>query len=80
MKQQLLFIGIILIIVGIVLISVFLASSGQGKAKFAVVGFIGPFPFGAGNDTGLVKLALILAGITFVAFIVVGYLLPRLAK
>lgn len=80
MKQEVLLIGIVLVIVGIVLISVFLASSGQSKSKFAVVGFLGPIPFGAGNDSGLVKLAMVLTGIAIAAFLIVGHLLPRLGK
>ncbi len=78
MRQEVLFMGIVLVIVGVILISTFLASPAKGK--FAVVGFIGPIPFGAGNDSGLVKMAMMLAGIALVAFMMVGFLLPRLGR
>ena len=79
MKQEFLFIGIALVIVGIVLISMFLASSGQSKSKFAIVGFIGPIPFGAGNSEGMIKLGIILTAIAIVAFVIIGYMFPRFA-
>ena len=78
MRQEVLLLGIVLIIVGIILISAFLAGSGKGKV--AVVGFFGPIPFGVGNDSGLVKLVMILTGIAIAAFLIVGYLLPRLGR
>jgi len=48
--------GLILIIIGII----FIALSATG-GKFAFVGFIGPIPFGFGNDTKLIKTVLIIS-------------------
>ena len=51
------FIGILLIIIGIII----LISTGiNGKGKVAVVGFIGPVPFGFGNNKNLVVSSLII--------------------
>ena len=55
------FIGFIVIFTGIFL-SLFNGSKEVGsKAKVAVGGFIGPLPFGFGNDKNLILLAMILS-------------------
>jgi len=56
-----LFLGILLIILGFLVIIFSLISSGKGETKFAIVGFLGPIPFGFGNDRALVIGLLIFA-------------------
>lgn len=67
--QSLILAGILLIITGLIIIFFgVLSSSKDPNAKVAVGGFIGPIPFGFGNDWQLVwigaiiSLALFLAG------------------
>jgi len=54
--------GIFLILAGFLL--VFMGSlgqlSGEGDTKVSVVGFIGPFPIGFGNDKQFLALSIII--------------------
>lgn len=70
LEPLLLEIVLFIILIGI-LVVVFLVMSGQVKfeSKWSLVGFIGPFPFGAGNDKEFLKFALIAALIFFVIVI-----------
>jgi len=68
--EQLIGIGILLIFIGfiIVFIGAFLSATKQtstDKAKVAVGGFIGPIPFGFGNDKNLVWFVTILSLVLF---------------
>lgn len=67
MSSHLLAISIILLFVAITLIII--GSSGS-KAKVAVGGFIGPLPFGFGNDPELVKWVIIVSVIVAIVFII----------
>jgi len=58
MSSHLVSAGILLLFVAIVLIIIGFASSSK-EGKFAVVGFIGPLPFGFGNDPRALQIALI---------------------
>ncbi len=53
--------GILLLLLGFVLVmaGAILSSGGNTKTEWAVVGFIGPIPIGAGSDKRLVVLALL---------------------
>ncbi len=57
-------VGLVLIIVGITLI---LLSAIEGK--FAFVGFIGPIPFGFGNDPKLLKFLLVISAVVLILLI-----------
>jgi uncharacterized protein (TIGR00304 family) len=67
--MDLISIGMIVIVVGflIVIIGMLLQSfSGQKTdTKFSFVGFIGPFPFGFGNDKQWVMTTLVIAIVLF---------------
>jgi uncharacterized protein (TIGR00304 family) len=58
----LIFIGFLVVIVGILLQSF---SNQPEGTKFSFVGFIGPFPFGFGNDKQWLMTTLIFAIILF---------------
>ncbi len=63
---ELIQIGIVLLIASLVLIFVGVLTSKSENTKIGFVGFIGPFPFGFGNDP---RLLWILTGIGFIIFI-----------
>ena len=70
--EQLITIGILLIIVGffIVFFGVFKAANeSNAKTKVAVGGFIGFIPFGFGNDKNLVWFVTILSAVIFLVWI-----------
>lgn len=60
-------IGIVLIIIGVFLL---LISGFSGKGKVAVVGFLGPIPFGFGNDKNILMLSLLIATIMIILFLI----------
>jgi uncharacterized membrane protein len=60
--------GVILIIIGIIVV-VISSLSGEGKTKFAIGGFIGPLPFGFGNDPQLMKFVIILSIVIVIALL-----------
>ena len=70
--------GILIIFIGISLIVAGMISTtaSSGKSKVAIGGFIGPIPFGFGNDDAMVKFAVITAAIMLLLWII----LPRLLK
>jgi len=57
-------IGLILIIIGIILLII--GSFGKGESKFAIGGFIGPIPFGFGNDPKLVLASIVIGAIMII--------------
>lgn len=60
--QNLIVFGILLIIIGFIMVFFgMLSGSKDSKTKVAVGGFIGPIPFGFGNDKNLVLFAIILS-------------------
>ena len=65
-------IGISLLVLGITSLIIGLASRSNIETKFSVVGLIGPFPIGFGNDKTLFLLSL-----AILAFILVFYLLQK---
>lgn len=69
--KHLLFIGIILIFIGIgVVFAAGVLGASQGSTKVAVGGFIGPIPFGFGNSPQMVRLAILLSLVGLVVFII----------
>ena len=70
--QQLISLGILLIIIGfiIVLFGVLKGSKESASGtKVAVAGFIGPIPFGFGNDKNLVWFVTILSLVLFLVWV-----------
>ncbi len=67
--KDLFFIGVILLIAGIILITLSAVSGSEGKTKFAFFGFIGPIPFGFGNSENLMKIAIVASIIGIIIFL-----------
>ena len=70
--EQLISLGILLIIIGFTIVFFgFLkgAKETASNTKVAVGGFIGPIPFGFGNDRQLVWFVIILSLVLFLAWI-----------
>ena len=70
--EQLIGIGILLMIIGffIVFFGMFMgAKESDSKAKVAVGGFIGPIPFGFGNDKNLVLFVTIISVVLFLVWL-----------
>lgn len=70
--QQLISLGILLIIVGFIVVFIgifFGAKETTSKTKVAVGGFIGFIPFGFGNDKSLVLFVTILSIVVFLIWL-----------
>ena len=59
MQYNLVTIGIIFVLIGFIL--VFIGALAGGESKVAVVGLLGPIPFGFGNDKRLFLVTMIIA-------------------
>ena len=73
--EQLISFGILLIVIGsiMVFLGVFKGSKESASgAKVAVGGFIGPIPFGFGNDKNLVWFVTILSIVLFLLWLFFG--------
>ena len=71
--EQLIKLGIFLVIIGFIIIIFAALSSNKEsntKTKVAVGGFIGPIPFGFGNDKNLLWFITILSIIMLVIWVV----------
>lgn len=71
--EQLISLGVLLIIIGFIIVffGVFKGSKESASgAKVAVGGFIGPIPFGFGNDKNLVWFMTILSLVIFLIWLV----------
>jgi len=78
--EQLISIGVIMILIGfvIVFLGTFMAAKETtSKTKVAVGGFIGPIPFGFGNDKNFVWFVTILSLVVFVLWIVFSFKFGR---
>jgi len=78
--EQLISIGVIMILIGfvIVFLGTFMAAKETtSKTKVAVGGFIGPIPFGFGNDKNFVWFVTILFLVVFVLWIVFSFKFGR---
>ncbi|MBI2652091.1 DUF131 domain-containing protein [Candidatus Woesearchaeota archaeon] len=70
--EQLIILGILLIIIGFIIVffGIFMgAKESDSKTKVAVGGFIGPIPFGFGNDKNLVWFVAILSAVLFLIWL-----------
>ena len=68
--QNLIGIGILLIVIGFIIVFFsMLSGSKDSKTKVAVGGFIGPIPFGFGNDKQFVWFVVILSIVVFLIWI-----------
>ncbi len=69
MAQELVTIGFILLFVAIALILVGAFTGGKADVKYGVGGFIGPIPFGFGNDPRMVWIVIALSAILLAIFL-----------
>ncbi len=69
--EQLIGIGVLLMIIGFIIVffGIFMGAKETGKAKVAVGGFIGPIPFGFGNDKNLIWFVTILSLVLFLVWL-----------
>lgn len=71
--EQLITIGVIVVFIGMILIIIgSILGAGDGKAKIAVGGFIGPIPFGFANDKPLLYAVIAIAMIVFIISIIMA--------
>jgi len=78
--EQLISLGILIIIIGFIIIFFGILKGTKESAsstKVAVGGFIGPIPFGFGNDKNLVWFVTILSLVLFLFWLFVSF---RIAK
>lgn len=77
--EQLISLGILLIIIGFIVVffGLLKGKESTSSAKVAIGGFIGPIPFGFGNDKNLVWFVMILSFVLFLVWIVFSL---RIAK
>ena len=67
--ENLVFIGLALVLIGVFVIIMGSLLSGGSGAKIAVGGFIGPIPFGFGNDRNMVVLSIAISAIIILFFL-----------
>ena len=78
--EQIMGIGIAMIFIGFAIVffgTFFGAKESASKSKVAVGGFIGPIPFGFGNDKNLVWFVTILSLVVFILWIVFSFKFGR---
>ena len=78
--EQMINLGILIVLIGLIIVffGIFMrANEGTSKTKVAVGGFIGPIPFGFGNDKNLVWFATILSLALFLFWLFLNF---RVAK
>ena len=74
--EQLISLGILLIFIGFVIVFIgsFMSSKDtNSKTKVAVGGFIGPIPFGFGNDKNLVWFVTIISLVLFLFWLLFSF-------
>ena len=74
--EQFIALGILLIIIGFAIVffgTFFGAKQGNSSTKVAFGGFIGPIPFGFGNDKNLVWFVTILSLAIFLVWILFSF-------
>ena len=74
--EQLISLGILMIIAGFIIVffgTLMGAKETTSKTKVAVGGFIGPIPFGFGNDKNLVWFVSILSLVILVLWVVFSW-------
>jgi len=72
--EQLVTIGIIVVFVGILIIIIgSILGAGEGKAKFAFGGFIGPIPIGFANDKDMLYVVIAIAVIMLIVMFLISH-------
>ena len=73
--EHLIGIGVLLMIIGLIIVffGIFMSAKETGKAKVAVGGFIGPIPFGFGNDKTLLWFVTILSLVVFLFWLFLNF-------
>lgn len=67
-------IGILLVFIGMIFVIIgSLTQSPKSDTKVAFGGFIGPIPFGFGNDKTLIITVIIIAAIIFIFWMIMNY-------
>ena len=69
--EQIIGLGILIMILGFMIIffGIINAKEGSSKAKVAFGGFIGPIPFGFGNDKNTVKFVAVLSAVLLIIWV-----------
>jgi uncharacterized membrane protein len=67
-QNMVVFVGIALIFIGIFIVLLGSLTGKDSKTSFTVGGFIGPIPFGFGNDPQMLKIVAVIAVVVFVIF------------
>lgn len=74
--EQIISLGILLMVIGFIIVFFSILKGSKetsSKTKVAVGGFIGPIPFGFGNDKNLVWFAAILSVVLFLMWILFSF-------
>ena len=74
--EQLISLGILMIVAGFIIVffgALMGAKETTSKTKVAVGGFIGPIPFGFGNDKNFVWFVTILSLVIFIVWILFSF-------
>lgn len=72
--EQLIPIGILIILIGFILVIIGAASKAKGKVEWAFGGFIGPIPFGIASREDLLKLIIFISIIFLFVFVLLNLL------
>lgn len=74
MKDYLIPSGITVVLIGILIIFIgALSNYGSPGSKFAVGGFVGPIPFGFGNDKPLVYILIAVSAFVALLFLIIDF-------
>ncbi|MGC9177716.1 MAG: TIGR00304 family membrane protein [Conexivisphaera sp.] len=69
-------VGVLLVLIGLALLVIGALRAAGGQSKGAVVVVVGPIPIAIGNDRKLLALAMALALVALLVFIVLGGIRP----
>jgi uncharacterized membrane protein len=69
-------VGVLLMLIGFALLVIGALRAAGGQSKGAVVVVVGPIPIAIGNDRKLLALAMALALVALLVFIVLGGIRP----
>jgi uncharacterized membrane protein len=72
--EQLIGIGVLLMIIGLIIVffGILKGSKETAKTRVAVGGFIGPIPFGFGNDKNFVWFVTIMSLVLFLVWLFIS--------
>lgn len=80
--EQLISLGVLLIVIGFIIVFLGMlkgSKEASSRTKVAVGGFIGPIPFGFGNDKNLVWLVTIVSVVLFALWIFFSFRIWKLS-